>query len=200
MTGVRADLMANLYRAAAALEHADQHVRIALVSTDLIAAGEGEWSEPVRYRIREDAKPGVAQIDLKTEPEQYAGPKLKARAFGGEILEDEPMLGAVIAKEIRDGTVVLVFDRGLGTGAIAGYGPFEVELRPDIRFLENPVERSIMELEPIRPAPLHETVRIEKADLELAIASLSEVAALNVERGTPAEATEALIRRLREMS
>lgn len=65
---MRVDLIENLYRAAAALEHVDDDVRIALVSTQLIEAAGGEWSEPVRYRFREDSHPGVVIIDLKTEP------------------------------------------------------------------------------------------------------------------------------------
>ncbi len=68
---LRVDTVERLYRSARELEHLDQRIRIALISTDLIDAlkderGNGRWSELVRFRFVEDERhPGVVEVHLR---------------------------------------------------------------------------------------------------------------------------------------
>lgn len=109
---MRADLMENLERAAAALEHVDEPVRIALVSTDIVREMAGEWSEPVRYRFREDGRPGFVTIDLKAEPEKKLLPgdtQPRIILFGPKsaMLHDPPMVASWLRHLLEDGPVLL---------------------------------------------------------------------------------------------
>lgn len=77
---------------------------------------------------------------------------MRAHVITDSLLDDEPMLGATIARLVKERAVdLVVFEHGLKGGMLAGYGPIDVELRPDPRLLSNPLERSVMGLEPLKP-------------------------------------------------
>jgi hypothetical protein len=70
------------------------------------------------------------------------------------LIRDNPMAGAMLERLFDNGVEVVVLERSAATGILAGYGPFDVELDRDPRILSNPLERSIMGLDPLEePEP-----------------------------------------------
>lgn len=64
---------------------------------------------------------------------------MRAHVIRENIVEDRPMLGEVVARLFLERDVeVLVFERG--GGMLAGYGPVDVEVKPDPRLL-TPIRR-----------------------------------------------------------
>lgn len=77
---------------------------------------------------------------------------MRAHVITEAMLDDEPMLGAMIARLVKERDVELIVFERVGGGMLGGYGPIEVEVRPDPRMLSNPLERSTMRLDEMRPS------------------------------------------------